>query len=217
MAADSPPSPLLVLDWDGTVVEEDILIIALERFGDQEVFDRVDPLFERGAASWVEAMELEVATLRVSLEEANAWIARHVRIRPGFHDLVDRFETTILSGNFEELIRPVLTAEGLDLEIRANGVEPHADGWRVRWNDDLPCDPCRARGDACKRNGLPELPFVYVGDSTSDHCAALVADRVFARDGLARYLEQEGAPYEPFDDFYDVIAALKGPGTDKAR
>ena len=203
-------SPRLVLDWDGTVVEEDILILVLERFGDQDVFDRVDPLFERGAASWVEAMELEVATLRVSLEEANAWVAEHVRIRPGFHELVGRYETTILSGNFEELIRPVLAAEGLDLEIRANGVEPHPDGWRVRWNEGLPCDACRPRGDACKRNSLPEAPVVYVGDSTSDHCAALVADRVFARDGLARYLQREDVPFEPFEDFRDVLAALEG-------
>jgi 2-hydroxy-3-keto-5-methylthiopentenyl-1-phosphate phosphatase len=202
--------PRLVLDWDGTVVEEDILVIALERFGDQEVFDRVDPLFERGAASWVEAMELEVGTLRTSLEEANAWIAEHVRIRPGFHELVERYDTMILSGNLEELIRPVLATEGLDLEIVANGVEPRADGWRVRWNEALPCEACRPRGDACKRNALPDAPIVYVGDSTSDHCAALVADRVFARDGLARYLEREEVAFEPFEDFHDIIAALDG-------
>lgn len=212
MASNPPPRPRLVLDWDGTIVEKDILSIALERFGDQAVFDRVGPLFERGEASWVEAMELEVATLRVSLQEANAWIAEHVRIRPGLHELVARYDIMVLSGNLEELIRPVLAGEGLDLPIVANGVEPHADGWRVRWNEALPCDTCRPRGDPCKRNALPEPPFVYVGDSTTDQCAALVADRVFARDDLARFLEGQGVSFEPFDDFHDVLAALDGAG-----
>jgi 2-hydroxy-3-keto-5-methylthiopentenyl-1-phosphate phosphatase len=212
VASDFPARPRLVLDWDGTVVEKDVLTIALERFGDQEVLDRVGPLFERGEASWVEAMELEVATLRVSLQEASAWIARHVRVRPGLHELVARCDAMILSGNLEELIRPVLAREGLELPIVANGVDPRLDGWRVRWNESLQCDACRPRGDLCKRNGLPDPPFVYVGDSTTDQCAALVADRVFARDDLARFLERQGVPFDVFEDFHDVLAALDGAG-----
>ena len=49
---------------------------------------------------------------------------------------------------------------------------------------------------------------VYVGDGYSDRCAALAAERVFARRGLARDLEAEGVAYEPFDDFVSVRAAL---------
>ena len=105
----------LVLDWDGTVVEEDILAMALERFGDLEVF-------ERGELTWAESMELGVATLRASLEEVNAWIAERVRIRAGFRELVARHDAMILTGNFEELVRPVLTREGLDLEVVGNQI-----------------------------------------------------------------------------------------------
>lgn len=49
---------------------------------------------------------------------------------------------------------------------------------------------------------------VYVGDGYSDRCAALSADRVFARDGLAAYLGDQGVPYEPFTDLGDIAAAL---------
>jgi 2-hydroxy-3-keto-5-methylthiopentenyl-1-phosphate phosphatase len=49
---------------------------------------------------------------------------------------------------------------------------------------------------------------VFVGDGYSDRCAALAADRVFARDGLARYLTDAGVSYEPFSDLDDVAAAL---------
>jgi 2-hydroxy-3-keto-5-methylthiopentenyl-1-phosphate phosphatase len=35
-----------------------------------------------------------------------------------------------------------------------------------------------------------------------------VCQRVFARDSLARYLHDEGVPFEPFDTLADVAAAL---------
>jgi 2-hydroxy-3-keto-5-methylthiopentenyl-1-phosphate phosphatase len=64
-------------------------------------------------------------------------------------------------------------------------------------------------GDRCKRRSLPEgRPLVFVGDGYSDRCASLACDRVFARDGLARYLDAEGVAYEPFDTLLDVAAQL---------
>jgi 2-hydroxy-3-keto-5-methylthiopentenyl-1-phosphate phosphatase len=50
---------------------------------------------------------------------------------------------------------------------------------------------------------------VFVGDGYSDRCAALAADRVFARDGLARYLDDRNVSYEPFEDFEQLAAALR--------
>jgi 2-hydroxy-3-keto-5-methylthiopentenyl-1-phosphate phosphatase len=57
-------------------------------------------------------------------------------------------------------------------------------------------------------DALPDGEVVYVGDGYSDRCAALAADRVFARDGLARYLDAHGAAYEPYDDLHDVVRVL---------
>jgi 2-hydroxy-3-keto-5-methylthiopentenyl-1-phosphate phosphatase len=68
-------------------------------------------------------------------------------------------------------------------------------------------------GEQCKRSDVGRLEdIVYVGDGFSDRCIALGARRVFARDGLAEYLEREGVQFEPFDDFYDVERALDGCG-----
>jgi 2-hydroxy-3-keto-5-methylthiopentenyl-1-phosphate phosphatase len=36
----------------------------------------------------------------------------------------------------------------------------------------------------------------------------VAAARVFARDGLAEYLERKGIEYERFEDFHDVDRAL---------
>ena len=47
-------------------------------------------------------------------------------------------------------------------------------------------------------------------DGYSDRCAALRANRVFARDALARHLHELGVAYEPFEDFEDVATLLRG-------
>jgi 2-hydroxy-3-keto-5-methylthiopentenyl-1-phosphate phosphatase len=50
--------------------------------------------------------------------------------------------------------------------------------------------------------------LVYVGDGYSDRCAAESADLVFARRGLAGYLEERGIPFERFEDFHSVARRL---------
>ena len=92
----------------------------------------------------------------------------------------------------------MLEREGVQVELRANRLDARPDGWRIRWRDESVCAVC---GEPCKRAlGRANGPFVYVGDGYSDRCVALAAERVFARDGLAEYLDEQGVAYERFDD-----------------
>jgi 2-hydroxy-3-keto-5-methylthiopentenyl-1-phosphate phosphatase len=194
----------LVLDWDGTVTETDSLWMALEEFGDREVFARVEGSLVEGRLSFQEVMELEFATVTAPVEEVAAFLRREVRIRPGFAELARARRPLLLSSGFHELIEPVLARERVELEVRANRIEARPDGWRVLWRDPEPCPVC---GDLCKRRSLPPPPFAYVGDGYSDRCAALDAERIFARDGLADWLASEGIAFERFDDLRDVLDA----------
>jgi 2-hydroxy-3-keto-5-methylthiopentenyl-1-phosphate phosphatase len=160
---------------------------------------------EDGTGSFREVMEAELATLRLPLEDAVAWLLEHVRVRAGFHELVAAHRPLVVSSSFEETIRPILEREGVRVPLVANRVDVRPDGWRVLWRDAGTCPEC---GDVCKRGALPEPPFAYAGDGWSDHCPALAAERVFARDGLARYLDERGVPYEPFGDLSDIARAL---------
>ncbi len=198
----------LVLDWDGTVSEEDTGWMVLERFGDREVFMQAEGQLGPGKLTLKQVMELEFSSVRAPLEEVRDWLVEEVRIRPGFCELAERHRPVILSSGFTELIEPVLAREGLELEVRANSVEAAPDGWQVRWRDEAQCVEC---GEACKRGSLPDGEVVYVGDGYSDRCAALSAGRVFARDGLADYLEERGLPFEPFEDFVELAAAVEPP------
>jgi 2-hydroxy-3-keto-5-methylthiopentenyl-1-phosphate phosphatase len=195
----------LILDWDGTVTVRDTLWMLLERFGDREVFERME--IALGAThTHRQVMEAEMATITAPLEEAVAFLVAGVEIRAGFRGVVERFRPLVLSSSFHETIEPVLAREGVEVELVANRIDARPDGWRVLWADDAPCPEC---GELCKRRALPRCrPLVYVGDGYSDRCAALAADRVFARGALADYLGSLGALFEPFEDFDDVAAAL---------
>jgi 2-hydroxy-3-keto-5-methylthiopentenyl-1-phosphate phosphatase len=190
----------LILDWDGTCTLDDTMDALVREFGAVEL---LDIHLDRSNVTLHQIIEDELGSIRVPLEEAQAWLVANVRLRPGFHELVERFDPLLLSSNVRQLIEPVLEREGVEVELVANDLEP---GWKVRWRDETVCETC---GQACKRGTLPAgEEIVYVGDGFSDRCAALAADRVFATGPLARYLAREGAAFTPFDDFHTVVDAL---------
>jgi len=197
----------LVLDWDGTVTDGDGLHLVLLEFGDQAIYEAHEARLGR-ELTLHEVIAGEFRTVRAPLDAVEAWVRENVRLRPGFRELAQRHAPLIVSSGFHELIEPLLEREGLELEVRANRLAPSPDGWQVLFRNDEPCPVC---GEPCKRADVSGLrAFAYVGDGFSDRCVAEAATRVFARDGLARYLEQRGVAFESFDDFYDVMEALAG-------
>jgi 2-hydroxy-3-keto-5-methylthiopentenyl-1-phosphate phosphatase len=207
-------SRTLVVDFDGTVTEHDLLDTIAQRFGDPEVYRQVDEGLDEGRMPLREVITREYEPVTKPLDEVVAWELDNVRIRAGFHELVDLardrgWRFVIVSSGFHELIEPILEHEGVDVELHANRVDPRPDGWRVLWRYDESCESC---GESCKRSIVRELggdgEIVYVGDGYSDRCAAEASDRVFATKELARYLDERGVPYEPFDDFHDIARRL---------
>ena len=194
----------LVLDWDGTCTEVDGLHMLLEEFGDREIYEHMEGALGAGLTLH-EVIAAEIATIKLPLDFAVGWMREHVTMRPGFKELAESTTPIVLSSGFHELIEPVLARERIELEVRANRLEAWPDGWRPIWRDEAVCATC---GEACKRGSLMDGPFVFVGDGYSDRCAALAAERVFARDGLARYFDEHRKTYERFETLHDVAAAL---------
>ena len=194
----------LVVDWDGTCTEVDGLHMLLEEFGDLNIFEHMQGELGNGLTLH-EVIAAEMGTIKLPLDFAVGWMRDHVTMRPGFKELAESSSPIVLSSGFHELIEPVLAREQVELEVRANRLDARLDGWRPIWRDEAVCATC---GEACKRGSLTDGPYVFVGDGYSDRCAALAAERVFARDGLARYLDEQGVPYEPFETLHDVAAAL---------
>ena len=204
----------IVVDFDGTVTQQDLLDTIAQTFGNMDVYREVDEGLDENRLTLREVITREFEPVRRPLEEIVRWELENVSIRPGFREFVEAAKArgdrvVIVSSGFHELIEPILDHEGVDVELHANRVDPRPDGWRVHWQYDESCDHC---GESCKRSVLSEFggegEIVYVGDGYSDRCAAEASDRVFATRGLARYLDERGIPYERFDDFHDISARL---------
>ena len=201
----------LVIDFDGTITEDDLLDTIARDFGDPAVYQEVEDGLEAGTMPLREVITREFAAVTAPLEEVVAWVLQHARVRAGFRELVQEaqaagWEVHVVSSGFHELIEPVLDREGVDVLLHANRVDPSPNGWKVEWRYPDECDHC---GESCKRALLPDGYVLYLGDGYSDRCAALASDRVFAIGGLAGYLAGRGVAYEPFADFRDVSAALR--------
>jgi len=195
----------VVVDWDGTVTERDTLQMVLERFGDLDLYARAETALGR-SMTLNQVIAAEMATVRAPLEEVVDWLRAQVVVRRGFRDLVDRHRPLVLSAGFHELIEPILEREGIAVEVVANRLVADAGGWRTVFRSAVPCAVC---GEPCKRDAVSGLDrFAYVGDGISDRCVSLRADRVFARAGLATYLDARGVAFEPFADFHEVVAGL---------
>lgn len=205
----------IFVDFDGTITERDLLDRIAETFGDPEVYAAVDAGLDDGSVTLHEALRREFEPVRAPLPEVVDWVLAHADVRAGFAELVELarergWRLLVLSSGFKELIDPVLEREGVEVELLANEVDPDPSGWRVRFRHEDECPTC---GEPCKRAAVEEHADggrrVYVGDGISDRCGALASDLVFARRGLARYLEERGIPFEPFEDFYEVARGIE--------
>ena len=87
--------------------------------------------------------------------------------------------------------------------------------WRIRAGYPNPACPCGT--GTCKRGRIeafrathPGVTLVHIGNGrVSDLCGALAADAAFAKDTLAKDLDQRGVGYGPFQTLSDVIPGLE--------
>jgi 2-hydroxy-3-keto-5-methylthiopentenyl-1-phosphate phosphatase len=206
----------LVVDFDGTITQEDVLDEIARTFGDDEVYREVDEALDRNGITLHEVLRREFEPVRASLGEVIEWVHANASIRQGFRELVELarergWRVVVVSSGFRQLIEPMLERAGIEgLELVSNEVDPDPEGWRITFFDESRCEIC---GEACKRTTVRSVvdggEVVYVGDGYSDRCAAEDADLVFARRGLAAYLTERGVPYEPFEDFFQIAEKLE--------
>jgi 2,3-diketo-5-methylthio-1-phosphopentane phosphatase len=211
------PALFIAIDFDGTVTTRDTLHVIVEAHGTPGLWAGLQPDLSAGRITVEQAMEREFAGVRASWDEVRALVREHAPVRDGFHDLVawarrGGHRLLVISNGFRRVIELVLSDAGVDgLEIVSHDASFTEEGCTLLWSErGERCTLCDRR---CKRHDLrtrmrPGDRLVYLGDGISDRCAARMADLVFARDGLAEYLDQQGVPYVPFEDFNEVRRVL---------
>ena len=217
------PSPavaplLLAVDFDGTITLRDTLHVIVDEYGRAGVWDELEPDLVAGRITIEQAMAEQFRTVTATPEEIAALIRAQAGVRDGFTDLVAFAEQrghrlVVMSAGFRSVIDLVLGDLGLGhLEITSNEAIFSADGCTLVFSDDRGelCELCDRR---CKRHAMRVRhegePVVYVGDGISDRCVSGLADLVFARAGLAAWLDERDREYLPFDDFHQVIDGVR--------
>jgi 2-hydroxy-3-keto-5-methylthiopentenyl-1-phosphate phosphatase len=217
----SGPSPVIVLDFDGTVTEKDIGDGVCDRFAPPAWRD-IDAAWLRNEISLPEAQRQMWALTRAERAEALAYAHEIGQLRHGLDTLLTScvargHEIWLASGGFDFYIESILGAR-LERFFRVYCNRAHFSGGRIAVefpHTAIACARCAVcKGNVCDEARVgsdgAERPVVFIGDGSSDRCAIGRADRLFAvRDSiLARTCDERGAAYTPFDNLDEVTAAL---------
>lgn len=218
------PSPavaplLLAVDFDGTITLRDTLHVIVDEYGRAGVWDELEPDLLAGRITIEQAMAEQFRTVTATPDEIAALIRAQAGVRDGFADLVAFAEQrghrlVVMSAGFRSVIDLVLGDLDLGhLEVTSNEAIFSADGCELVFSDARGeiCELCDRR---CKRHQVQQRvdgheAVIYVGDGISDRCVSGLADLVFARAGLAAWLDERERDYIAFDDFHQVIDGVR--------
>lgn len=210
----TPPEPTIriFVDFDGTMLPEDVGEHFFLRFGDRAM---VMHLVERMIAGEIHAEEMYhamAATMRGLDQEALGAFADEFSVDPTFRPFTQWAERhgyplLIVSDGMDFYIDRLLEKEGLSIPHRSNTLVLDGEGGcRI----EFPWARCHDRGSAnCKRNHVvlssqDDDRIVYIGNGASDYDAARYADLVFARGSLETHCQQENITFRRFFTFLDV-------------
>jgi len=199
------------LDFDGTITQSDTGVHALDRLASPE-WRAIGDAYARGEIGSRECLLDEWELLPKDPVRLRA-VIDEVPLDPGTRPLVDALRTagaevTIVSDGFG--IRVDEVAAELGCALLSNTVD--WDTGRLEFPHEDRCCPCSTCG-TCKQAPVKDARHrgrqtVLVGDGTSDRKAAMLADIVFAKGGLADWCEANGVEHRRFAALADVQRAL---------
>jgi 2,3-diketo-5-methylthio-1-phosphopentane phosphatase len=210
-----------VVDFDGTLVLEDVGDLVAIELGERAAWQRAEDEYKAGAIGFRTLLERIFAPVRVGAEEIAAFARARARLRAGFEAFAARLHEAgrplvVCSAGLDVYIHAVLERLPAPVrahaQVRANRAICSPDGMRLEFpGAGRGCDAC----GSCKAPVVEDLQaagwkVVYVGDGTSDRCAARVADRVFARGSLVRHCRTMGVSYTEYESFDEIAAAWPG-------
>ena len=213
----TPPRPVVVLDFDGTVTQKDIGDEICDRFAPPEWRD-IDAAWLRHEISLPDAQRKMWALATAERAEAIAYARQIGHLRPGLDALLaaaKRGGATLwlASGGFDFYIEALLGERLGAFERRYFNTTRFAGG-RIEVDfphAELACGRCAVcKGKVCDEARASGRATVFIGDGASDRCAIGRADRIFAVRGslLARACAERGVEHVAFDDFAEVARAL---------
>jgi len=209
------PVRSVVVDFDGTIVPQDVSEELLKAFGAPEWWD-IDLAFQRGEIGSRECLVRQAALLRGSVDEMLAYCLERFAVDPTFPPFVEwafrsGLDMTVASDGLGFYVEPMLEAAGVHgATVMTNRYVARPEGPVVEFpaahSECIGCGTCKMRvALARRRTGA----VAFVGEGHSDRYGALYSDLVFATKHLADLARADGIPFLPWESFDDVRAGIE--------
>ncbi len=210
------PSPAVLTDFDDTAAVQNVAEMLLERFGDPS-WKQVRQRFRAGEVTLKEYQEIAFRQIQADRAAMQAFVQENASLRPHFGALWDYCQIqgvplAVVSQGLDFYIKALLDKEGfpkvpvysVNTRFTRRGItylyrHAHPGQKHLGNSKGLVVDQYRQQGHY----------VIYIGDGRSDFEAAERADLVFAHKVLAEECRRKQIPFQPFQDFGSVLAALR--------
>ncbi|MCF8095591.1 MAG: MtnX-like HAD-IB family phosphatase [Desulfobacteraceae bacterium] len=203
--------PYVFCDFDGTITSQETLQGVFEHFLPDKWNDMKQKLRSGSVTLRSGVREMLESIPSERYHEALSFV-RKIPLRSGFEEFLDFLEQrgipfVILSGGVRGMVEAGL-GPLIKRIHRVFAADVDDAGQYLKVNSEFEGGTeLVAKAEVMKR--FDADPRIVIGDGRTDFNMAKEGDLVFARDGLARYLEKNGAEYISWSDFTDVLNELK--------
>lgn len=215
-------TPVVFLDFDGTITCRDATDAILEAYADPH-WQQIEDEWKRGLIGSRECLAGQMALVTATDAQINSLLDT-IEIDSGFIALlgacaVRRVPVHIVSDGFDYCIRRILARPHLNLgpllrgvDIVSSRLETHGARWHAGFTSRHP--PCLHGCGTCKPAVMKLLnpdgrQTIFVGDGLSDRHAVAHADVVFAKNGLAAHCDVQRIAYNRYDNLRAVAQYLE--------
>jgi 2-hydroxy-3-keto-5-methylthiopentenyl-1-phosphate phosphatase len=200
------------IDFDGTIVPDDVTDFVLESFADPKWIE-IEKSWKAGHIGSRDCLRAQVDLIRATPEQIARAVSQR-KVDPEFRPFVERcldagMHVSVVSDGFDLAIDAVLKKMDLKLPYFANHLEWLGDDkWRLGFPHMQ--DSCGTGAGNCKCSRIPSVPVstIVVGDGRSDFCVAEKADFVLAKSALIEHCRRNQINHMPITGFAEGLAAF---------
>jgi len=209
-------TPAVLTDFDDTAAFQNVAELLLNQFADPSWHD-VRKSFRAGKLTFKEYQEITFRTVQADRATMQDYVKQHAKLRPYFGDLWrhcrnNNIPMAVVSIGLDFYIEALLQSEGYtDIPIYSVSTSFSVQGLIYEYRHTRPEEAHLgiSKGSVVDRFRNQGHHVVFIGDGRSDLTAASKADTVFAHSVLAEECDRQQIPFLPFNDFGDVLSALR--------
>ena len=215
-SASGRPHPAVLTDFDDTAAVQNVAEMLLNKFGDPGWKD-VRQRFRDGHINLKEYQEITFRNIRADRATMRAYVKEHANLRPFFRELwgfcqANDIPMAVVSQGLDFYITALLDREGLSrVPVYAVNTEFRHGEISYHYNHTYPGKESQGNSKGFVVESFQERGcyVFFAGDGHSDEEAARKADMTFAHRTLAKFCDDEGILYQPFEDFREILLAVR--------